>query len=123
MHPIESSVFGGVTLSAVALHVPDGTVGAYRAADVWKEFRIDSASGLETAGAPADVRYAAGVLTVDTPAAEQIAVYAPSGAIVYRARKTSGGQAVFHLGRLPAAGVLIVTGDSGWIRKIAARHF
>jgi hypothetical protein len=102
--------------------VPDGTVGAYRAADVWKEFRIDNTSGLETAGAPADVRYAAGVLTVDTPTAEQITVYALSGAIVYRARKTSEGQAAFHLGRLPAGGVLIVAGDSGWVRKIAAHH-
>jgi hypothetical protein len=63
-----------------------------------------------------DVRYACGVLTVNTPAAERITVYSLSGAVMYQARKTAG-EATFDLNSLPK-GVLIVRGDSGWAKKI-----
>jgi Flp pilus assembly protein protease CpaA len=71
------------------------------------------------AAAQLSVWYAAGQLTVDSQSAEQITIYTPVGIAVYRSQKTSG-QAVFHTGSLPS-GVLIVTGSSGWTRKIVQR--
>jgi hypothetical protein len=63
-----------------------------------------------------DVRYAGGVLTVNTPVAERITVYSLSGAVMYRAQKASG-EATFDLRSLPK-GVFIARGTSGWTRKI-----
>jgi hypothetical protein len=57
-----------------------------------------------------------GRLTVSTPAAEQITVYSLSGARIYSAWKDAG-TATFDLSDLPA-GVYIVTGSSGWNRKV-----
>jgi len=42
---IDTTVFYGVNTSKVTLRVPDGSVAAYRAADVWKTFNIVSFSG------------------------------------------------------------------------------
>jgi hypothetical protein len=64
----------------------------------------------------ATVVYAGGLLTVNTPAVEQISIYSLSGARIYSVQKEAG-TATFDLNRLPA-GVYIVTGSSGWNRKI-----
>ncbi|MDR3194660.1 MAG: InlB B-repeat-containing protein [Tannerella sp.] len=64
----------------------------------------------------ADVRYAAGILSVYTPSVERIDVYAIGGALLYQAQKAAG-EATFSLRHLPK-GVLIVCGSSGWTRKI-----
>ena len=61
------------------------------------------------------VSYANGLLTVNTPVAEQITVYSVSGARIYSAPKEAG-KATFDLSRL-AKGVYIVTGNA-WTRKI-----
>jgi hypothetical protein len=63
-----------------------------------------------------DIRYANGILSVRTPAAERIDVYSVSGSLLYQVQKASG-EATFNLKRLPK-GVLIVRGSSGWTRKI-----
>jgi hypothetical protein len=57
-----------------------------------------------------------GLLTVYTPAAEQIAVYSATGALLYQAQKPAG-EAAFRIGHLPK-GALIVTGSSGWSVKV-----
>ncbi|MDR1455229.1 MAG: hypothetical protein LBJ01_06225 [Tannerella sp.] len=59
--------------------------------------------------------YGDGLLTVDTPAAEQIEVYSAGGQLLYRARKTSG-PATFDLNGLPG-GLLVIRGSSGWVKK------
>ena len=46
--PINSTVFYDVKTSKVTLRVPDGSVAAYSAADVWKDFKIVSFSGDES---------------------------------------------------------------------------
>jgi hypothetical protein len=65
---------------------------------------------------PTDVRYANGILTVNTPRAEGIDVYSVGGLLLYQAQKLSG-DATFSLRHLPH-GVLIVRGGSGWTGKI-----
>jgi hypothetical protein len=75
----------------------------------------ESAVGNESIEAP-EVAYFNGILSVNTPAAEQIAVYSVSGQLLYRAQKTAG-PAVFDLNGLPR-GVRIVRGSSGWVRKV-----
>jgi hypothetical protein len=57
-----------------------------------------------------------GLLTINTPAAEHIAVYSISGALLYRVQK-SAGEAAYRIDHLPH-GVLIVKGSSGWATKI-----
>jgi hypothetical protein len=63
-----------------------------------------------------DVRYAGGILTVNTPAAEQITVYSVSGSVMYQAQKAAG-EATFDLRSLPK-GVFIARGSSGWTKKV-----
>ncbi|MDR1336980.1 MAG: T9SS type A sorting domain-containing protein, partial [Tannerella sp.] len=63
-----------------------------------------------------DVRYADGVLTVNTPVAERITVYSIGGAVMYQAQKAAG-EATFDLRSLPK-GVFIARGSSGWTKKI-----
>jgi hypothetical protein len=62
------------------------------------------------------VTYFNNVLTVNTPQTEQVSLYALSGMLVYRANKDTG-KATFDLSKLPD-GVYIVTGESGWKKKI-----
>jgi hypothetical protein len=76
--------------------------------------RITSSVGNASIDA-GNVRYANGVLTVNTPAAERITVYSLSGAVMYQARKAAG-EASFDLNGLPK-GVFIAKGSSGWTRK------
>jgi hypothetical protein len=57
-----------------------------------------------------------GVLYVDTPKSERVEVYALTGQLLYRIRKTEG-QAAFDLNSLPG-GVLVVRSESGWTEKI-----
>jgi hypothetical protein len=64
----------------------------------------------------ATVVYASGLLTVNTPQAEHIHVYAVSGALIFSAQKEAG-KTTFNLSGTPA-GVYIVTGSSGWSRKV-----
>jgi hypothetical protein len=70
----------------------------------------------ESIAEPVQVRCNNGILTVQTPAAEQIDVYSINGALLYQVQKASG-EATLNLSRLPQ-GVLIVRGGSGWTRKI-----
>jgi hypothetical protein len=76
--------------------------------------RIDGV-GNATVGAT-DVRYFNSRLFVNTPVAERIAVYSLDGRMIYQAQKQPG-IATFDLYSLPK-GVLIVRGDSGWVKKI-----
>jgi hypothetical protein len=112
--------------ASATLHVPYGTPGIYAAEDGWKEFGTieemprGGYDGTETL--PSGVLYVScgeGILTVDTPAAEQIAVYSMNGALLYQAQKGIG-EAVYRPGRLPK-GILIVKGSSGWVKKFAAK--
>jgi hypothetical protein len=85
---------------------------------VWKDFGMiaeDAGEGI-LLPPPVGVYYAQGVLTVNTPKAEQITVYSPTGALLYRAQKAAG-EAVYRIDRL-SGGVLIVKGESGWVKKI-----
>ncbi|MDR1115109.1 MAG: leucine-rich repeat protein [Tannerella sp.] len=57
-----------------------------------------------------------GQLFINTPVAERIAVYSIDGMMMYQSQKQPG-VATFDLHSLPR-GVLIVRGDSGWVKKI-----
>jgi hypothetical protein len=63
-----------------------------------------------------DVRYFNSRLYVNTPVAERVTVYSPDGIMIYQSQKQPG-IATFDLHSLPR-GVLIVRGDSGWVKKI-----
>jgi hypothetical protein len=63
-----------------------------------------------------DVRYFNSRLYVNTPVAERIAVYSLDGMMRYQSQKQPG-IATFDLRSLPR-GMMIVRGDSGWVKKI-----
>ena len=73
-------------------------------------------AGNVTVETPEEVLYHGGVLTVNTPVGETVAVYALNGVQVFRSEKASG-EAVFRLHHLPR-GIYIVRGSSGWVMKI-----
>jgi predicted Kef-type K+ transport protein len=75
----------------------------------------DDDSGNASVGVT-DIRYFNNRLYVNTPVAERIAVYSLSGIQMYQSKKQPG-IATFDLHSLPR-GVLIVRGDSGWVKKI-----
>ena len=80
---------------------------------------LESVNGVDPTGNAtvdaAEITFAGGLLTVNTPTAEQITVYSVSGARIYSAQKEAG-KATFDLSRL-AKGVYIVKGNA-WVRKI-----
>jgi hypothetical protein len=76
--------------------------------------RVNDVSNATVSGT--DVRYFNSRLFVNTPVAERIAVYSIDGRMMYQAQKQPG-IATFNLYSLPK-GVLIVRGDSGWVKKI-----
>jgi uncharacterized protein YjdB len=77
---------------------------------------ITLAYNVGNAAVAGDVRYAGGILTVNTPVAEQITVYSLSGSVMYQAQKAAG-EATFDLRSLPK-GVFIARGSSGWTKKV-----
>jgi hypothetical protein len=110
---------GGVTVT----RNEDGSY-TVRIARIQQEIRVtvtavSSLSGETIANervAGAHVWYHGGLLHVDTPQREGIAIYSIAGRMLYRAQKADG-VTVFDLNRLPR-GVLIVRGESGWTQKI-----
>jgi hypothetical protein len=115
---ITALAFSGVNLSGVTLRVPAGREAAYRSAAVWRTFG-SIAAGNDLTEAPAtDVYYAAGVLTVDSPVAEQVSVYSAAGVRQFRAVKPAG-RAAFAVPRFPR-GVWIAAGSSGWTVKFVS---
>jgi hypothetical protein len=112
-------VFYGVNTSACTLYVPTGTKAAYQTAETWKEFgnitEYDPTGITLPAAQKVFTNSSGGVLTVNSPVAEQITVYSVNGALLLRAQKAAG-EARFNLSGLPR-GVLIVKGGSGWTRK------
>jgi hypothetical protein len=107
--------------SAITLHVPAGTIDLYKAADVWKDFGnfLEDAGGSGTELIPSSgvqIRLYGNLLSVDSPASEQVSVYSVGGQLLYSAQKVSG-RTAYDLNSLPS-GVLIVKGSSGWTKKI-----
>jgi hypothetical protein len=118
---IDIWVFDGLNLTSLTLHVPAGTKALYAAANVWKNFGTitEQGTGQEIIRIEPSkmIVYANGVLSVNTPQAEQVDVYSLDGQLLCRALKVAG-QATFDLRHLPR-GILIVRGSSGWVKKIA----
>jgi hypothetical protein len=125
-------IFEEVDLSNCALHVPVGTKALYAAANVWKDFGTifetaaggegdedndDNDDSVEAVNSNrAEVTLSDGLLTVTSPAAEQVEVYALTGALLHRESKAAG-SLTLNIGHLPK-GILIVRGNSGWTQKI-----
>ncbi|MDR1357492.1 MAG: leucine-rich repeat protein [Tannerellaceae bacterium] len=63
-----------------------------------------------------EVNISNGILTVTSPATEQVEVYSLTGALLHKESKASG-TATLNIGHLPK-GILIVRGNSGWTQKI-----
>jgi hypothetical protein len=97
--------------------VPSGRESAYRSAAVWRLFgTVATGNDAVPDQAAVGVHCVSGVLSVDSPSAEQVSVYTAGGALLFRAVKPSG-PATFTLPHLPG-GVAIVAGSSGWTKKI-----
>jgi hypothetical protein len=111
---ITADVFDGVTLGGVMLRVPAGREAAYRQANVWKDFGIITTGNTGVEEQAVHIRYAEGVLSVNTPSSEQVYVYSVNGSLLFHTRKAAGPEA-FSVS-LPK-GVWIVRGSSGWVRK------
>ncbi|MDR2119884.1 MAG: leucine-rich repeat domain-containing protein [Tannerella sp.] len=115
--------FYDADLSSRTLHVPVGTMAQYRETDGWKDFGTITEQGSGQANIrveSAEIVYAGGALSVNTPRGEVVEIYSVSGLLLYRARKDAG-QAAFDLRHLPG-GILIARGSSGWVKKIVVRR-
>lgn len=101
--------FPDAVYTGCTLNVPAGSVDAYRAADVWKNFTSIKTLGVASTGADSDIsvaRTADGLAVLGAPDGAAISVHAISGALVY-----SGTEAVISL----PAGLYIV--------RVAGRTF
>jgi hypothetical protein len=76
--------------------------------------QVRVASGNETVG-KANINFFNGILSINTPVAEQISIYSPTGAVLFSTNKPAG-EAVYNLSDLPK-GIMIVSGSSGWVQK------
>ncbi|MDR1372996.1 MAG: leucine-rich repeat protein [Dysgonamonadaceae bacterium] len=110
---ISLRVFTGITLSQVKLIVPHGTVEAYKAAEVWKDFNIvEDGSGSGIASVEVDelqISVADGVLKIASYAGGEVRIFDISGRAV-GAKNFSplrNGAATINISTLPA-GVYIV---------------
>jgi hypothetical protein len=115
-------LFESVNIAGATLNVPVGTKALYQAHELWGQFGTitegggtDGISGISDEASP-EVTISDRILTVSSPAAEQIEIYSFTGAMLYNAVKASG-EATFNLTNLPK-GALIVRGSSGWTQKI-----
>jgi hypothetical protein len=116
--PQGTRLFEDINLSACTLHVPAGTKALYEVADVWKEFGTILEAG--DAGAQAilpsfEVYASGGTVYINSPVSEQIDVYSMGGALLHRRTKPAGSITIENLPK----GVLIISGSSGWVRKMA----
>jgi hypothetical protein len=102
-----------VKLNDVSLALNDGTTVYQDEITVPVTVLSSVGNAVVNAG---DVRYAGGILTVNTPVAERVTVYSISGSVMYQAQKASG-EATFDLHSLPK-GVFVARGSSGWTKKI-----
>jgi hypothetical protein len=113
-------VFYDVNTSTCTLYVPTGTKAAYRTAETWKDFENitehDPTGITFPAAQNVFISSFNGVMTVNSPVAEQIDVYSANGALLLRVQKTVD-VATFNFNR-QNRGVLIVKGSSGWTKKI-----
>ncbi len=102
----DATSFAGVNCKNVSLYVPEGSETAYKEADVWKEFKIETIiAGIHTAEAAAvTLSVEDGVLTLkNLPAASSVALYNVGGQLLEAAEAT--GEAHFTL---PQQGVYLV---------------
>lgn len=102
----DASAFAGVDCKNVELYVPEGSEDAYKQADVWKEFKIETIlAGIETVEAAAvGVAVEDGVLTLkNLPASSSVQLFNVQGQLLESAVAT--GEAHFTL---PQQGVYLV---------------
>jgi Leucine-rich repeat (LRR) protein len=102
------------------LHVPAGSAALYRSADGWGMFRTITESpyvaNINVARPEVIVFVTANTLTINSPSSEVITLYSLSGVTLLQSSK-AGGITNINLSRLPK-GVILVSGSSGWTRKI-----
>lgn len=102
----DATAFAGVDCKNVSLYVPEGSEAAYKEADVWKEFKIETiVAGIHTAETSAYTwSVADGVLTVkNLPASSAVALYQVNGQLLESAEAT--GEVHFTL---PQQGVYLL---------------
>jgi hypothetical protein len=115
-YTVDKSVTDGqyeLKINNLNLQLNDGTV--IREDEITIAVTFDSVVGNAIIEA-ANVFCSNGILSVNTPTAEQIDVYSLNGALIYQAQKGVG-KATFNLNHL-SKGVLIVKGSTGWMRKV-----
>jgi hypothetical protein len=120
---LDLSLFENVNLVDATLNVPAGTKALYQAHEVWGQFGtiIETSTGgadgiSNIANTLPEISLSDRILTVFSPAAEQIYVYSLTGAMLYNASKFSG-VVTFNISHL-SQGVLIIKGNSGWTQKV-----
>lgn len=102
----DATAFAGVDCKNVSLYVPEGSEAAYKEADVWKEFKIETiVAGIHTTETSAYTwSVADGVLTVkNLPASSAVALYQVNGQLLESAEAT--GEVRFTL---PQQGVYLL---------------
>jgi hypothetical protein len=103
------------------LHVPVGTSGLYRSTEGWELFRsiVETpyvANTSPVSPSAIDVSTSGSLLRINSPLSETITLYSLTGALLYQSSKPAGITTI-NISHLPC-GVIIVSGSSGWVRKI-----
>jgi hypothetical protein len=106
---------GDYTVRITDLRIDFDNGTSYRESEVPVTITVARSVGNEPVASSPRVTCYGGVLTVVSPSAERVAIYSASGVLLGTVDK-SPGTVTCIAGHLPH-GVLIVRGDSGWVRK------
>jgi hypothetical protein len=112
-------VFYETDLSTAQLIVPKGTKALYQVADIWRDFGSiveGDYTKIKTVNSAFSVYLSNENLHVNSSAPEKIRIYSITGTLLYRTDKPAG-EANFNIGHIQDK-ILIVKGDSGWVRKV-----
>jgi hypothetical protein len=125
---VPSDTFEDMPVRSCTLHIPKGTQSLYKAAGVWRDFgTIKEIAGPVPPTSATDngshsdsnslyIYYNEDILSVNTAVEEDVTVYSLTGSLIHIAHKAAG-EANFRIRNIPK-GAFIVTGSSGWTKKM-----
>jgi hypothetical protein len=111
--------YEGTIVKTAQLIVPKGTKSLYQTSHIWQDFgSIEEGdyTGIKTINAPFNVYLSDENLHVNSSVSEKIRIYSITGMLLYQTDKPAG-EANFNIGNIRDK-ILIVRGDSGWVKKI-----
>jgi len=114
------NTYASFSISNDTLYVPSANAKAKYEASNWNDFfsvitEKKNTTGINSVSYKTTVSIINGILDVDSPLSETISVYSINGILLFETEKKIGKMS-FNIPKMQ--GVLIITGSSGWTRKI-----